>query len=246
MALKISCVPLTCGGDSKGAEVSRTAAQPHPLAPVAAQIDPAATYTIRRIAALLGMAPASVSGMATYGLLPGGRMRPHARGGRQRVWTGEQLLRMAKRPVRVRYDHEEFAPVTLYRVGCRCQPCVAAHSAESLERRRALAEEVFTPERRRRILDLVASQMPVAEAAEKAGVTLHQVYGRANWDAEFADELDEAGWSLCLLGQDHPQCSTASGYRGNANGKAHRPPCRGTGCREWRRGMAQQERAAVA
>ncbi|TGB05587.1 hypothetical protein [Streptomyces sp. MZ04] len=224
--------------------MSRTTTQTHPLAPYADQIDPQGVYTVRGIAALLGMAHASVSGMATYGLLPGGRMRPHARGGRQHVWTGTQLLRIAKRPVRVQYDHERFAPATLYRVGCRCHVCVAAHSAESLERRRALAEEAFTAEQRMRVLDLVETQTPVAEAAEKAGVTLHQVYGRANWDAGFAEELDEAGWSLCVLGQDHPQCSTASGYRGNEKGQ-HRPPCRGTGCREWRRGMAQQERAAV-
>ncbi|MBV7701041.1 hypothetical protein [Streptomyces sp. TRM70350] len=123
--------------------------------------------------------------------------------------------------------------------------CVAAHSAESFERRRALAEESFTAEQRRRVLELVAAETPVPEAAQKAGVTLHQVYGRANWDAEFAEALDEAAWSLCVLGQEHPQCSTPSGYRGNERGSASRPPCRGTGCREWRRGMAQQERAAA-
>ncbi|MER5973312.1 hypothetical protein ABT112_26900 [Streptomyces sp. NPDC002055] len=215
------------------------------MAPHADQIDPQETYTVRRVAALLGMAPPSVSGMATYGLLPGSRVRPHARGGRQHVWTGKQLLRIAKRPVRVQYDHERFAPATLYRVGCRCPRCVAAHSAESLERRRALAEGAFTAEQRRRVLELVGAATPVPAAAEKAGVTLQQVYGRANWDAEFAEELDEAGWSLCELGQDHPQCSTASGYRGDERGAVHRPACRGTGCREWRRVMAEQERAAV-
>ncbi|WP_228984231.1 hypothetical protein [Streptomyces sp. DH12] len=226
--------------------MSRATTQPHPLASYADQIDPQESYTVRRIAALLGMAPTSVSGMATYGLLPGSRTRPHARGGRQRFWTGKQLLRIAKRPVRVQYDHARLSPVTLYRVGCRCPACVAAHSAESLERRRALAEEAFTAEQRRRVLELIAAQTPAPEAAEKVGVTLHQVYGRALWDAEFAEELDEAGWSLCVLGQDHPQCSTASGYRGNERGEAARPACRGTGCREWRRGMSQQERGAAA
>ncbi|OKI74952.1 hypothetical protein AMK11_35135 [Streptomyces sp. CB02414] len=226
--------------------VSRTTTQPHPLADYAEQIDPQETYTVRRVAALLGMASTSVSGMVTYGLLPGSRVRPHARGGRQHVWTGKQLLRLAKRPVRVQYDHEKFAPATLYRVGCRCAACVDAHSAESRERRRALAEEAFTAEQRRRVLDLVAARTPVAEAAKEAGVTLHQVYGRANWDAAFAEELDEAGWSLCVLGQDDPQCSTAGGYRGNERGEAPRPACRGTGCREWRRGMSQQERSVAA
>jgi hypothetical protein len=51
---------------------------------------------------------------------------------------------------------------------------------------------------------------------------------------------------LCVLGQDDPQCSMAGGYRGNERGEAPRPACRGTGCREWRRGMSQLEHAAFA
>jgi hypothetical protein len=101
---------------------------------------------------------------------PGSRLRPHARGGRQHVWTGKQLLRLAERPVRMQYDHERFSPATLYRVGCRCAAGVAAHSAESRECRRALAEESFTTEQRRRVLDLIAAQTPVAEAAKEAEV----------------------------------------------------------------------------
>ncbi|GGU39263.1 hypothetical protein [Streptomyces violascens] len=225
--------------------MSRTTTQPHPLAPYADQIDPAEVYTVRRVAALLGMALTSVSGLVNHGFLPGSRLRPHARGGRQHVWTGKQLLRIAQRPVRVNYDHEKFAAVTLYRVGCRCPACVQAHSAESLERRRALAEKAFTAEQRNRVLELVAAQTPVPVAAQEVGVTLHQVYGRANWDLDFAEAFDEAGWSLCVLGQEHPKCSTPSGYRGNEGGTAGRPPCRGTGCREWRRGTSQQERAAA-
>ncbi|MFE4496096.1 hypothetical protein ACFRKD_26945 [Streptomyces niveus] len=224
--------------------MSRTTTQPHPLAPYTDQLALQEEYTVRRVAALLSMAPTSVSGMVSHGFLPGSRLRPHARGGRQRVWTGKQLARIAQRPVRVKYDHEKFAPATLYRFGCRCLACTKAHSAESRERRRALAEEAFTIEQRRRVLELVAAETPVPEAAEKVGVTLHQIYGRANWDVEFAEELDEAGWSLCVFSQDDPQCSTASGYRGNERGTAPRPACRGTGCREWRRETSQQERAA--
>ncbi|MFF6979394.1 hypothetical protein ACFZAV_16980 [Streptomyces sp. NPDC008343] len=226
--------------------MSGTTTQQHPLAPYADQIDPQEIYTVRRVAALMGMALTSVSGMVAHGLLPGSRLRPHARGGRQHMWTGSQLRRVARRPVRVQYDHKRFAPATLYRVGCRCAECVAAHADESLERRRSLAEETFTAEQRRHVVELIAAQTPVPEAAKQAGVTLHQVYGRANWDAAFAGELDEAGWSLCVLGPDDPQCSTAGGYRGNERGEAPRPACRGTGCREQRRGMAQQERGAVA
>jgi hypothetical protein len=222
--------------------VPRTTAHAHPLAFCANQIDPERTYTVRTVAALLGMAPSSVSGMATYGLLPGSRQRAHARGGSERTWTGKQLLRLSRRPVRVQYDHEKLSPATLYRVGCRCPVCVNAHSTESRARRRGLAEAAFTGEQRKRVLNAVAAGTPVADAAHQAKVTLHQVYGRATWDAEFAEDLDEAGWALCVLGHDDPLCGRPGAYRGYEQGEAYRPPCRGTGCREWRRDQAQQER----
>jgi hypothetical protein len=189
------------------------------------------------------LAVSSVDMMARYGWLPGSRMRSHRRGGRQYTWTGRQLLRLAGRRIKVQYDHEQFAPTTLYRVGCRCPVCTAAHSVESKERRRALAEEAFPEPKRERLLQLVSGARPVADAAAEVGVSIHQVYGRANWDAAFAERLDESGWSLCVLGESDAACGTASGYRGNAQGSSPRPACRGTGCREWRRGMSQQERA---
>ncbi len=83
----------------------------------------------------------------------------------------------------------------------------------------------------------------MVDAAAKVGVTLGQVYGRATWDAAFAEEIDEAAWSLCVLGQDDQSCSTAVGYRGKPGGRSPRPACRGTGCREWRWGQSQLERA---
>lgn len=224
----------------------RIPAQPHPLAAYTDRIDPAKVYTLAELAELLELAPSSVSGMARYGWLPGSRMKPHRRGGRTYTWTGKQLARLAARPIRVQYDHERYAPSTLYRVGCRCPVCVRAHSSDSQERKRALAEEAFAEEKRARLVALVADATPVAVAAAKVGVTLGQVYGRATWDAAFAEDLDEAAWALCVLGQEDPGCSKASGYRGKPGGSTPRPACRGTGCREWRRGQAQVERAEAA
>ncbi len=221
------------------------AARPHPLAPYADRIDPDEHYTAREIADLLGITPNSISGMATYGLLPGSKLRSHARGGRQHTWTGKQLLRLARLPLRVQYDHERFSPATLYRAGCRCPECIEDHGAESTEWRRTRADEAFTPEQRERVVDLVADQTPVAEAAAMVGVTPYVVYARATWDGEFAAALDEAAWSLCVLGEAHPKCSTASGYRGSSRATDPTPPCRGTGCREWRRGASRQERTAA-
>jgi hypothetical protein len=208
-----------------------------------ARIDAGSVYTVRQLAELMELAPSSVSGMATYGWLPGSRMKPHRRGGLVHTWTGKQLLRLAARPIRVQYDHERYAPATLYRAGCRCPVCVQAHSADSRARNHALAEDAFPRQARKRLLALVTNAMPVAEAAKEVGVPLGYVYGRAIWDAEFGEALDEAAWSLCVLGEDDPGCSTPSGYRGNPRGKSPRPACRGTGCREWRREQSRMERS---
>ncbi|PRH78387.1 hypothetical protein C6N75_15240 [Streptomyces solincola] len=224
----------------------RTPVQPHPLAQYADRIDPGKVYTLRQLAELLELAPSSVSGMARYGWLPGSRMKPHRRGGRTYTWTGKQLRRLAGRPIKVQFDHERYAPTTLYRVGCRCPACVQAHSEDSRARKRSLAEDAFPEEKRARLVALVEDATPVAEAAAEVGVTVGEVYGRATWDALFAEELDEAAWSLCVLGQADPGCSTASGYRGKPGGTSPRPACRGTGCREWRRAASQLERAEAA
>ena len=117
---------------SRGCGMSGTSVMAqHPLARCAERIDPEAVYTVGGIARLLGMSVSSVKGMAGYGWLPGGSMQPHARGGRQHVWAGARLLQLAQEPLVVEYDHERHSPVTLYRVGCRCDVC-----AQALQRRR--------------------------------------------------------------------------------------------------------------
>lgn len=215
-----------------------TTTQPHPLTEYADRIDPTTVYTVRQLAELMELTASSVAAMARYGWLPGSRMRPHRRGGRAHTWTGTQLVLIASRPLKLRFDHDKYSPVTLYRVGCRCAKCVAAHSSASRSRRRALSEKTFPRDRRDLVVALIAQGTPVPAAAQEAGVTVGQIYGRATWDEAFAEALDEAAWSLCVLGDDNPLCSTASGYRGHS-GNA----CRGTGCREWRRDQSQQERA---
>jgi hypothetical protein len=197
---------------------------------------------VRGIAALLGIARSSVNSLISHGFLPGGTVGSHRRGGRELSWTGTQLLRIARRPIRIAYDHETYAPTTLYRVGCRCPTCTAAHTDESVARKRALSEEAFSAAQRRQVLDLVAAGASIPEAAGQAETSPHQVYGRALWDPEFADELDDAGWALCALGQDHPKCGTAGAYRGSIGGAVGKA-CRGTGCREWRRDSSRRERA---
>lgn len=208
--------------------------RPHPLAPYAGQITPDAVYTLRGIASLMGMSLTSATNLNTHGLLPGGRIRVGDRGRKLHVWTGARLLRLASRPVRLELDHTRYAPTTLYRVGCRCAVCASAHTAETVARSRALSEQALPAPARARLLKLVEEGATVPEAAAAVGVTHQQVYGRAGWDAEFGEALDEAGWFLCTLTPDHPSCGTASRWR--------RGGCRGTGCREWRRDTSRRER----
>ncbi|MFE7032411.1 hypothetical protein ACFU9Y_19040 [Streptomyces sp. NPDC057621] len=210
------------------------------------RIDPEKVYTVADIARLLGVSVSSVKGMAGYGWLPGGCMQAHARGGRQHIWTGARLLELTHQPLVVEYDHERFSPVTLYRVGCHCDICTQAHAEASKAQRRASAEETFPAESRRRLLEQIAGGMPVAEAARAVGVTRNRVYGRAEWDPNFAQELDEATWALCVAGKDSPVCGTAGGYRGQPDRLNGRPGCRGTACREWRRGASRSERPVAA
>ncbi|MGW0491142.1 type I-E CRISPR-associated protein Cse1/CasA [Streptomyces olivaceus] len=213
--------------------------RPHLLAPYADDIDPEQLYTVRQIASLVGLAVTSIYSLTAHGYLPGGKPVLEGPGRSRRVWTGQELLALVSQPPAIVYDHDTFAPATLWRVGCRCDRCTDWHNASTAQARRQTADEKFPAPARQAVLELVAGGMSVADAAQLAGVTLHQVYGRATRDEEFADALDEAAWALCVLGQDHPQCSTATAYASHSG-----PPCRGTGCREWRRAASRQERTA--
>ncbi|MFE1784225.1 hypothetical protein ACFW9F_16985 [Streptomyces sp. NPDC059506] len=213
---------------------SKIVTGPHPLAEYTGRIDPGARYTVRALAELMEASVSSVRGMAAYGWLPGGRLAPTPGTKPHWEWTGKELLRRAQRRLRVVLDHDRFAPASLYRVGCRCDRCVAAHVEESREWRHNLADERFPATARNRVLELVSTGTPVPKAADEVGVTAATVYGRAAWDRTFAEALDKAGAALCLLGEDNPWCARPTAYRQG---------CRGTQCRKWRREAARKERA---
>jgi hypothetical protein len=221
-----------------------TSQQPHPLSPYAGRIDPNADYTVRDIADLMEMHTSGVSGMAAHGWFPGATMGSNAHGGRMQTWSGRLLREIARQQLRIVFDHGTFQPSTLYRVGCRCPVCTAAHTAHDRARKRALSDDRFTAAQRARVLELVGSGATVADAADEVDVSVHQIYGRANFDAVFDRALDDAAWSLCVFGAGHPQCGTASGYAGNERSLSNpRPRCRGTGCRLGRREASRRERS---
>ena len=213
----------------------------HPLAPYVDQIDPDRTYNMRDIAVLIGTSRGSVETMRKLGALDGAVAEVMPGGGRMWTWRGSQLVQMASKPLRLQgLDHSKLAPVTLYRVGCGCPACRQAYVDEARERRRALSEERFPAAARETVLSRVWEGYTVVEAAEMAGVSTNQVYRRTEWDADFGSALDEAAWTLCQAGPDSPRCGTAGMYRGLGTGYS---PCRGTGCREWRRESSQRNRS---
>ncbi|KUF17382.1 hypothetical protein [Streptomyces silvensis] len=211
----------------------------HPLAPYTDKIAADGLYTLPDLAALMGISRSSAHVLAAHGAFSSNGADP--RRGRTRQWTGAELLLMATRPVRITLDHAQFAPETLYRLGCRCDGCMDAHAAASREWKRTAADQKFPAPQREEVLRLVAQGTPVPTAAAAVGVTPHCVAGRATWDTAFADALDQALWSLCTWGQTDPQCGTAAAYRGSRDHTT--PGCRGTACRSWRRGASRQERA---
>lgn len=211
---------------------------PHPLAQHTGQIDPGRTYSTRDLAVLMEMSLTTLRSLITCGLLPGGRTR-RTNGREMTTWTGRRLLRTARQPLRLRYDHTRYAPTALYRAGCRCPRCTAAHNQESRTWRRDLADAAFPAPAREHLLGQVSRGTPLADAAADAGTTPGRVHGYALRDPQFAQALDEAGWSLCVLGPGAPRCSTPTAYRGRGE---QQPACRGTGCREWRRATSQNER----
>lgn len=196
----------------------------HPLLAVVDQITADATYTTTDLAHLLRMHRSSINSLAQGGWFPGGQHRPHTRGGRQRVWTGTELLAAAhldedQLPT---LDHARLAPSTLWRMGCGCDDCLDWHNETTRERRRRIAAGAFPAQVRRRVLDEVAAGVPVPEAAKAAGVTVGQVWGCYRVHTDFARLLDEAGEALCQSPGDS-RCGTPAGYAGLS--------CRGTACR---------------
>ncbi|MEV4335306.1 hypothetical protein AB0K02_33230 [Streptomyces sp. NPDC049597] len=147
------------------------------------------------MADVLQVARPHVYTLHMVGWLPGATRVPGP--GRQWQWSGEALLKVARRQRPPRLDHNRFSPIVLWRVGCRCQRCRAAHASATTSEKRAIADALFSEEKRAQLLELVRAGTPVDEAAEQLSVSRGQVYGMANRDAEFRERLDEAGWALC-------------------------------------------------
>lgn len=86
----------------------------------------------------------------------------------------------------------------------------AAHADVSRAWRRGIATLAFDDRDAQVLLAAVREGMTVAEAAAAISVSHQQVYGRARWDHEFRDALEDALAQTCPAGQ---YCGTPSGVR---------------------------------
>ncbi|MFJ5779986.1 hypothetical protein [Streptomyces sp. NPDC093094] len=103
----------------------------HPLAHVVDRIDPDARYRIPDVAVLLDLAVTSTQTLTASGWFPCSTFEPRpAPAHSRRVWTGAALIAAADTdppPL----DHTKYAPSTLWRLGCRCDDCLAWHNHHS-------------------------------------------------------------------------------------------------------------------
>ncbi|MBF6588428.1 hypothetical protein IU414_27170 [Nocardia farcinica] len=86
----------------------------------------------------------------------------------------------------------------------------AAHAEVSRAWRRKIATQAFDDRAAQVLLAAVREGMTVAEAAAVIEVTHQQVYGRARWDGEFREALEDALDQTCPAGEF---CGTPSGVR---------------------------------
>ncbi|MFC1418608.1 hypothetical protein [Streptacidiphilus cavernicola] len=196
----------------------------HPLARHIEAIDPKRHYDSAEVAALLGVGSAALRPLVLAGWLPEPQVpRRSGRGGQPvRRWRGSALRTAGARKRLKPLDHDQFAGTTLWRLGCRCASCTAAHSERSRLARRAAADAAFPEADRELLLAAVAAGADMKSAAELVGVSTMQVYGRATRDPVFSARLDEAGAALCVDAASG-KCGTPTGYRSLR--------CRGTACR---------------
>jgi hypothetical protein len=118
-----------------------------------------------------------------------------------------------------------FKDVSRYRSGDRDDQARAAHTADTTSWRHGIAEVVFTGEDQQLLLDRLREGWRMRAAAAAVGLSFQAVYGRASWDGEFRDALEEVLATTCPA---EGVCGTASGVKHGGHcaacRSAHHPP----------------------
>lgn len=108
-----------------------------------------------------------------------------------------------------------------WRVGERDDRARRAHNRETTQARRQRVLSVFEPVQRTLLTDLAAGT-PLSEAADRAGLSIQAIFGRARWDTDWAERLDTA----LMTGRD-PDLTHGGMHAYKRLG------CRCPECREW-------------
>jgi hypothetical protein len=74
----------------------------------------------------------------------------------------------------------------------RCIACRESRKGKDWERRRAIAEAVFPPRLRSRLLGLLRAGVPLREACEDVGVSVNQAHRFASYNESWGEALDAA------------------------------------------------------
>ncbi|OLZ43619.1 hypothetical protein BS329_38850 [Amycolatopsis coloradensis] len=111
-----------------------------------------------------------------------------------------------------------YADVSRWRQGDRDDSARAAHNAEITSWRRSLREAEFDVDDHEILFAQLRAGLRLSEAAAVVGQTTNGVYGRARWDPEFRDKLEQVLAETCRA----EICGTASGARQGG----HCAPCR--------------------
>jgi hypothetical protein len=90
--------------------------------------------------------------------------------------------------------------VTRWRQKARDPKARAAHAADTTSWRRSLAEADFGPEEQAELIENLRAGLRITEAAAAVGMTANAVYGRARWDVEFGNALEQVLAETCPAG----------------------------------------------
>lgn len=108
-------------------------------------------------------------------------------------WTEEQIRVAATKTEGLgRTRGVKHGTQECWRAGCSRPECVAANRETVSQARARKREAQFPPAARTLVLDLLADGASITEAAAAGGVTRYVVRGRARWDPQWGDAVEDA------------------------------------------------------
>jgi hypothetical protein len=119
----------------------------------------------------------------------------------------------------------KISAVTRYRYGARGAAAGAAHSAASVAWRRAIAEAIFGTAEQDTLFAALRAGLTLTQAAKALDLTPQAVYGRARWDTDFHDRLEDVLDETCPA---EDLCGRPAGVKNGGHcaacRAAHHPP----------------------